>query len=222
MKRSNLDISVLPNESYIRSTLYFLHGHLRLTVKLVHRPQLANICNVNLQPSQLCRALWSVSQIQCVWQLTNTSGVDQAYCSWVDQLLRFVAGNLMYPRYVAAVAMLYMCNIDLSGCPSLLHMCIWDWLARDSAHPEHPYGYRDILWSMYYKLRRQTKRNKPIWLATLFFSSSEIPPPLMASLCLPHPVQGHTLKQQFSIPEISLPVAVRRLKVQIMLEIALK
>lgn len=103
--------------------------------------------------------------------------------------------------------MLYTCAIDLAGCPAPRHIRVWDWLARDSAHLEHPHGYRKFLVSIYLKLRRQTKKNKPICLTTLLLSSSDMPPPLMASLCLPHAVQGHARKQQLSIPEISLSAA---------------
>lgn len=103
--------------------------------------------------------------------------------------------------------MLHTCAIDLPGCPAPLHMRIWDWLARHGAHSEHPYGYRKFLVSVYSTLRRKTKENKPIWLTTFLLSSSEIPPPLRASLCLPHTVLGHARKKQFSIPEISLSAA---------------
>lgn len=103
--------------------------------------------------------------------------------------------------------MLYTCAIDLAGCPAPLHMCIRDWLARDSVHPERPHSCRKLLVSIYLKLRRKTKDNKSIWLITLLLSSSDIPPPLTASFCLLRTVLGHAHQQQFSIPEISLSAA---------------
>lgn len=45
------DIFILTNESYISCELYVSHGQPRLAAKLAYNSQLANICNVNIDPA---------------------------------------------------------------------------------------------------------------------------------------------------------------------------